>query len=339
MDIVKKEHAEWFYDSSHEPWAQASHIASTTPIWNRYQWIEIQMIEKAYQSAYKEVRLGKYRIDLKNFIQVKLTDESKRRRVKRDNDSVRIDDAFKHRLYDELILPGAQQRATTYGTFDAWCPFLNAWLQSPAGKRSLDNFQSCIEPCAQGIIQEAIMHDSASQAKAAQMAAEIRQDSSRSRRELAKLCIKFYTDDSFLYYALNTALRECDLSKLNTFGPFVYLLSSYARICKEFFGVVYRCAQLNTSHVQEYRKALGMWKSWPAYTSTSKSLDVASMFGNTLFIIKITNTVPSCPRSFDISSWSQLRFEEEVLIPPGIVFQIISVNQNPEERTTIHLTI
>ena len=85
--------------------------------------------------------------------------------------------------------------------------------------------------------------------------------------------------------------------------------------------------------------ALGTWKSWPSYTSTSRDRDVAEMFGNTLFVIEITGPYPTSPRAFDISSLSYHPEEAEIVIPNGISFQIRSVDQVAEGKYIIHLKI
>ena len=145
----------------------------------------------------------------------------------------------------------------------------------------------------------------------------------------------FYTQDTFLYFALNRALRECDLTKLETLGPFAYLLHNHARTCKEYCGTVYRGAQLTPAHIEEYRLALGTWRSWPAYTSTSRLRDTAAAFGNTLFVIEITGPYPTSPRAFDISDLSDFEDEAEIVIPNGISFQILSVDQDPQQGITL----
>ena len=189
------------------------------------------------------------------------------------------------------------------------------------------------------ILEEALAYDVRNNTDAADMAGQLRQHSGKSRREVSELCMKFYTKDCFLYSALNQALRECDLTKLQTLGPYAYLLSNHARTCKEYCGTVYRSAELTPAHIEVYRMALGTWKSWPAYTSTSRDRDVAEMFGNTLFVIEITGPYPTSPAAFDISSLSDFSEEAEIFIPNGISFQILSVDQVAEGRYLIHLKI
>jgi hypothetical protein len=48
-----------------------------------------------------------------------------------------------------------------------------------------------------------------------------------------------YTKDSFLYDALNKALRQYDFSKLNALDPFTFLISNYSHTDEQFVGTVY----------------------------------------------------------------------------------------------------
>ena len=185
------------------------------------------------------------------------------------------------------------------------------------GKRALVDLQICIEPCAQGIIQEALNYDDRSRAKAAEMAEELRRYWGKSRREVSALCMAFYTSDTSLYFVLNKALRECDLTKLDTLGPYAYLLGEHAHFGVEYCGTVYRGAQLIPDHIEEYKRALGTWKSWPAFSSTCKIRCAAETYGNTLFIIEITAARDERSLSFDVSGISNFSQEEEVIIMPG----------------------
>ena len=333
MAASKNKQVVWYYNFSDQPWSEAP----TASLWKRYRDHEIAMIEEAYQERSESVCLDRYRINLKNFIQVRLDDDSKRRSVKRETDTKSNEGVLPPRFYEPLPLQTLQERPSTYAAFDAWCPFLKAWLQSPLGKQVLFDFKVCIEPCALGIIQEAANYDRRSRSDAEYMAGKLRQSSGRSRREVSNLCMVFYTKDTFLYSVLNQALRECDLTKLGTLGPYAYLLSNHARTGKEYCGTVYRGAQLTPAHVEEYEKALGTWKSWPAYTSTSRDRSVAESFGNTLFVIAITGDLPTTPRGFDVSDLSGFPGEAEIIIPPGISFLVLSVNQDPQQNYSVHL--
>ena len=338
MALLDTENVVWYYDSSHQPCAEGPSKPSSPPQWKEYHRTEIDIIEKAYQAASESLCLDGYRIDLKNFVQVRIDDDSKRRAVKREAGSSVKHGAPPTRFTDTQAV-GILREGSACNGFDSWCPFLKAWLESDLGRRVIQDLDDCIEPCAQGILQEALAHDHKSNKLAAEMAGELRQSSGRLRREVSELCMRFHTRACFLYFALNRALRECDLTKLETLGPFAYLLHNHARTGKEYCGIVYRGSDLAATHIEQYKKALGTWKSWPSYTSTSRDRRVAELFGNMLFVITITGGLPTTPRGFDVSDLAQFPEEAEVVIPPGTSFLVKSVEIGPKQKYIISLRL
>ena len=126
----------------------------------------------------------------------------------------------------------------------------------------------------------------------------------RDQKEILECAIRLYTRDSFLYKLVNSTLRNDDLTKVDTLGPFCYLLREhlfYADKSKEKL-TVYRGSTLTDEMIDEYKQAVGKWIQWPAFTSTTKSRQVAEMYeGNTLFIMKVVSSY----YTRDISSLSQ----------------------------------
>ncbi len=329
----------WYYKSNVNPWPNTSKTDSDSIEWSKYRDIEIDLIEEAYQEKKSYILLDRYRIDFKHFIQIKLSDETKQRPVKRETDSTRKECLRENRFCSTLPLASIPSTSSSYGSADSWCPFLTAWFNTPSGKQVFINFSKCIEACAQGIVREAASHNSHSNAEAAYMAEKIRQCSGKSRIEISKQCIHFYTKDSFLYYVLNKALREQDYSKLETLGPLCYLIRNYSRLLQDYIGTVYRGLELKYTEIEAYKQHLGEWKTWPAYTSTSKDRQMAEMFGNALFIIEITDVKLSSPRGYDIAHISSYPHEQEVLIPAGVSFQIVKVEQDLSQKYIIYLKV
>src|SRR4051794_13983238 len=72
-----------------------------------------------------------------------------------------------------------------------------------------------------------------------------------SFENICRACIRLYTMESFLYRLVNMTLRDNDLSKVDTLGPFCYLLFQFyfAQEFKDlkFSGRVYRGANLSPS--------------------------------------------------------------------------------------------
>ncbi|CAF4952207.1 unnamed protein product, partial [Rotaria magnacalcarata] len=267
----------------------------------------MQIIEEAYQQGKPEVLLDKYRIDLKEFIQFNRTNSSKQRPVRRQI-GCKIQESLREERFNS---PPLVTSTPSYGKALAWCPFLTEWFKSSAGKKPVLDFPSAIDACIDGILQEA------------------------RRCETSSVCIHLYTRESFLYRVLNTALRDSDHSKLATLGPLCFLIRDYSRTCIDYIGTVYRGVQLSLTSILSYKQAVGSWRTWPSYTSTSKNRKMAEFRGNTLFIIEITNTKLSSPRAYDVTEISQFPSEEEVLLPAGVSFQVISVEQDLKQKYII----
>ncbi|CAF3074168.1 unnamed protein product [Rotaria sp. Silwood2] len=336
MEKIQSESIAWYYQSDVNPWPNTSTIDSNLKQWTKYRDIEKDLIEEGYQEKKSYAILDRYRIDFKHLIQINLNDETKQRPVKREANFNRIECLRENRFGSTLPIMSS---SSSYGNFDSWCPFLTAWLNSSSGKQTFVHFPKCIEKCAQGIIKEAALHDSHSNVEAAYMAEKLHQYSAKSRMKIAELCIHFYTKDSFLYFVLNKALREHDCSKLETLGPLCYLIRGYSRLSKDYIGTVYKGVHLTNIEIEAHKRNIGEWKTWEAYTSTSKDRQMAEMFGNTLFIIEITDVKLSAPRAYDIAHISSYPNEKEVLMPGGVSFQILNVVQDASQKYIINVKV
>jgi hypothetical protein len=104
--------------------------------------------------------------------------------------------------------------------------------------------------------------------------------------------------ESFLYQKMNEYMGLCgdeknmDLwrSKVSTFGPFGYLLQSLKFADHYSKLYVYRGANLSDDLIQQYRENIGVYLTFPAFTSTSRNRAKAEQFGNVLFIIHASST-------------------------------------------------
>ncbi|CAF4868956.1 unnamed protein product [Rotaria sp. Silwood1] len=319
----------WYFKNG-DVWNDNSNIE-----WVKYRDIEMQIIEEAYQQEKPEVLLDKYRIDLKEFIQFNRTNSSQQRPVRRQI-GCKIQECLREERFNSSPLLTS---TPSYGKALAWCPFLTEWLKSSAGRKAVLDFPSAIDACIDGILQEAVKHQSDSETEAQWMVEQLRSCKMKPRRETSKVCIHLYTRESFLYHVLNTALREADHSKLDTLGPLCFLIRDYSRTCTEFIGTVYRGVQLSLTTIFSYKQAVGSWRTWPSYTLTSKNREMAEFRGNTLFIIEITNAKLSATRTYDVAEISQFPNEEEVLLPAGVSFQVICVEQNLKQKYIIQIKL
>jgi hypothetical protein len=319
----------WYFKNG-DPWSQESNVE-----WVKYRDIEMQIIEEAYQQRKSEVFLDKYRIDLKEFIQFNRADSSKQRPVKRQL-GYKLEECLRE---ERFCSPPPLASIPSYGKLQAWCPFLTEWHKTTAGKKALLDFPSSIDACIEGILEEAEKHQSNSKTEAQWMVEKLKVCKTQARREVSKVCIHLYTRESFLYHVLNTALRDMDQSKLNTLGPLCFLIRDHSRTCKEFVGTVYRGVELPFAIIQSYKQAIGSWRTWFSYTSTSKSRNMAEFRGNTLFIIEITNTKYCSQRAYDVTGISQFPEEEEVLLLAGVSFQVINVEQDQQQKYVINIKL
>ena len=305
-------------------------------VWVKYRNIEMEIIETAYQQKQSEVFLEIYRIDLKTFTQYNQTDSTVRLPVKRQPNCRRKECLREGRF----STPPPLSTIRSYGAAQAWCPFLRAWLETVAGKQALIDFSSAIDCCAKGILQEAAFLCENNQKEANKMVQELRTYKTKSRSETSKFCVHLYTRESFLYRALNQALRDGDHSKLGTLGPLCFLMRSYTHGNNGFVGTVYRGVDLQPEMIASYKQAKGLSRTWPSFVSTSKSRELAEVYGNTLFIITIVNIKYCSPvHAYDVSDISQFPNEEEVLLPAGITFRVIKVEENSDGKNIIEIEV
>jgi hypothetical protein len=145
-----------------------------------------------------------------------------------------------------------------------------------------------------------------------------------------KCAAHLYSCDSFLYKLVNSTLRNNDLSKIDTLGPFCYLLSKYLpfkRPVGYLSYTVYRGTKVNMEMIEEYRAAVGKRIIWTAFTSTTKDYQVAECFSdNALFIIEVIGSHTQGVR--DISSLSRFPDEREVLFCAGQSFTVLKIERN-----------
>ena len=303
--------------------------------WIQHRNIETQIIETAYQERRSEVVLEQIRIDFEKCMQCNQSNPQEQCLVISQSDCRGGANLREERFYSEII-----STANSYGSAQAWCPFLDAWLNSSAGKKALVNYSSAIDACIEGILHEAKQDRSSKEAEVKWMIEQLRSCKDKPRRDTARHCLHLYTRESFLFRVLNTAIRDGDHSKLQTMGPLCFLMRSYSNGCKEFVGKTYRGVNLSPAAIETYKQAINLWRTWPSYTSTTKSRSMAEIRGNTLLIIKVIPLkLSSTSRAYDIENISQFPSEEEVLLSAGISFQIISVNDNPCGKTIIEVEV
>ncbi|CAF1384487.1 unnamed protein product [Adineta ricciae] len=326
----------WFYNAITDP-----HTNSRIPEWTKYSDAETKRTEEAFQQNKSYVLLDRCHIDLKHSIHTDLADETKQFRLKRQVGFSRQ----KCLLEDRFTSVPAVTTLTTMLPFSdepkSCSSFFQAWFNTLSGKRVFMDFALCIEACAKGIEHEASLYRRANAVDDAQkMVTELRSSVGKRRREVTRLCVNFYTRNTFLFNVLNQALRMFDFSKLETLGPLYHMLRLHSRSCKEFYGTVYRGVKYTEADIEMYKQAKGTWKQFITFISTSKCRMVAEMFAtNTLMIIELTHDKTRPPRFFDIYNISDFPEEDEVLLEPELCFYVIDVETVAENKYILHLKI
>lgn len=180
-----------------------------------------------------------------------------------------------------------------------------------------------------GIVAEGKLKDADNVAQ--EMANELLQYAD-NRLKLQEYAVKLFTKETFLYKVLNEALRNDDMSKVDTLGPLCFLINAYASARKILTEeqTIYRGMELEDELIQEYSEAIGEEIDWPAFTSTTKSPAVAEMFGNTLCIITLCRGL--FVHGSDISNISHMQDEEEFLLSVGFVLQVEKVEIDPTKK-------
>ncbi|CAF1639669.1 unnamed protein product [Didymodactylos carnosus] len=321
----------WWFNASNDPWSSNE----TDQKWIKYSDIKNEIIEDAYSKSLPYATIDEYMIDLRRFLQIESSDKTKQRQVRRTIGGRRQECLREERFcYPETALV---RSVASYGSGDEWCPFILNWLNSPLGKRYCLNIPECVEAAARGIIREGKLIGPRSEAE--WIANQLITVKRSSRKAISKLCVHLFTRDSFLYKLVNETLRENNNDKLETLGPYCYLLRDYGRTCEEYLGTVYRGVFYTPEIIQTYRDSIGQWKTWAGFTSTSKSRELAEVFGNTLLVIDIQNIKLSTTRAYDIEHISTFPIEQEVLLPAGIAFKTIKTEIDQNQKHIIYLQL
>ena len=156
----------------------------------------------------------------------------------------------------------------------------------------------------------------------------------------SKECIRWYTRETFVYKMVNKALRTEDVQQLHTFRFFINDLSStlareYKKLQEsddEIITTVYRGGRLTMIELEQFRSNEGKLISINSYLSTSRLRCVALQFTVTdikrmdtvpvLFEIKCQREESNCSIFADISKFSSIPQEQEVLFDLGAVFKV-----------------
>ncbi|CAF1346799.1 unnamed protein product [Didymodactylos carnosus] len=331
MNAADHARAQWYWKSNSNPW-----LNNEKEEWTRYSDIQSDIIEHTFDQTMNTnlVELDNYWIDLKRSVQISKHDQTKQRQIKRmlitadDNECLRKERFF---FPEPLKKPFNEDRLDGgyHGFIKEWetkgKTFLFFWQEK---NKEICNSDK-VEQAAKGIILEGNRLGKKDESQ--WIAEKLRSVKNRPTDEIRQCCIMLYSKECFLYKLVNKTLRENDKTKVDTLAPFCYFLfDSWSNDSKNQYKMeVYRGANLDREMIECYKEAIGTYKCWYGFSSTSKTRHKAEAFGNTLFTIDLTKTNRG---GFDISSYSSYPHEEEVLLPAGTAFKIISVQSEMENN-------
>ena len=313
---------EWMWKSNSDPWN-----SSQTDEWRSYSDVETAIIEAAYQRKLPEALIDDYHINFQRSVQISNSNQSNQRSVKRVE---RGRSTSESRLREARFMPNPVHPATPFAEQHFFLGFIGEIFKMFGVNESTaldtpENRRKMIQMAADGIVTEGKLVGK--QKEAEWMAEQLRNVIDESVQQIWECCAHLYTMESFLYQKMNEYMRLCgdkshrDLwrSKVHTFGPFGYLLLSlkWGGEYKKIY--VYRGANLSDDQIQKYRENIGVYLTFPAFTSTSRNRAKAEQFGNVLFIIHAASN-----NGHDVAPYSDYPDEEETLLTADFTFYIRS---------------
>ena len=313
---------EWMWKSNADPWNSAQKEE-----WCSYSDVETAIIEQAYQAKLSAAMIDDYHIDFKKSLQISNSNASNQRPVKRLE---RGKTASEMRLREARFMPTPIHPATPFTDQTFFLGYVGEifnMFNVNDGKalKQPNNRRLLIEKAAQGIITEGKLVGK--QKEAEWMAQQLLDVIDKNDEEVWHVCAHLYTMESFLYRKMNEYMRllgdesHKDLwkSKIQTFGPFAYILQMFARTTKFDKMYLYRGANLSDDLIQKFRENTDTYLMFPAFTSTSRNRTKAEQFGNALFIIHTSSNSGN-----DVAPLSDYPDEEETLLDADFGFHIRS---------------
>ncbi|CAF1297250.1 unnamed protein product [Rotaria sordida] len=158
----------------------------------------------------------------------------------------------------------------------------------------------------------------------------------------ASSALTWYTRDCFLYKLLNKALRTQNIDLLYLYGFFIRDL--YQQLKRNQYPApihLYRGQLMSKKEVQQLRNFIGQLISMNSFLSTTTDREVAIIFsGNdgvlnndiqpVLFEIQADPDIGGIKPFADITSFSYMEDEEEVLMMLGAIFRIVHIRDESQ---------
>ena len=333
---------EWVWQSNPNPW-----LETETPEWSHYSDVENLIIEEAFSANQAQAIMDGYCIDFKHRVQISDSDKNKQRPIKRI-----VCKREDKPLREERFMPDPIAPKRPFGGQYGWVsPFiievrksLNLKVkQLPSKDESI--VAMVLEKAALGIVEEGKLIRKRREAE--EMAGKLMAQQNNGIQEIWKCCARLYSLESFLYQKLNEAMRligseeqeQIWRSKIRTLGPFCLLLWDNPFNKKMNKNIeLYRGAKLTSEQIATYQDLSTRpdeYRSFQAFTSCSRSRELAETFGNALFIMKVEYAF-----TVDLGPISKYPEEAEELITPGVCFSVHQVEfNNQKKKHLIHLKL
>jgi hypothetical protein len=342
-------------------WEYQTNVDPTRRLeWTPFSNAKSSVIEEAYKSQLEEIFIDENcRINLRCYIQKHINEPYREEAIRRQRQGylpsiISIDEqkkdesSFCGRLCSPLgeVLNCSTTKDTTY----YGSSFINTWLLMFTKGKMKVTFDTIFPALVKGLIKEGEIDtkDNVSEVETMLNMVERETHGKSSKEKMEQLqdcCAKLYTKDCYIYRVVNAALRGNDQTKVYTLGPYSYLLFNYiGRRFKGHFSIadrlrgvfksnkihsmiLYRGDRDSASTVEEYRRAAGdnsKYFKWLPFVSTSRDRAQAEKFlrGGVLYIIEMRYYSFNEDQFTDISICSDFPTEEEILLLPGVIFQV-----------------
>jgi hypothetical protein len=301
---------EWIWKSNKDPWS-----INEPEEWTNFSDVETAIIEEAFQKKLPEVLIDNYHINLKRCLQISNNNESHQRPIRRVD---KTNSTTETRLREARFMPNPINPSTPFTSQTNLLQFVGEFLThynlfEDSSLKDPNNRRMVIEKAAEGLIIEGKLVGN--QKEAEWMAEQLLKTINGTDNEVWQCCAHLYTMESFLYKKMNEYMRLTGdpqykalwKSKVVTFGPFAHLLGTL-NYSKDYTQMtVYRGANLSDDLIAKYRDTLGVYLTFPAFTSTSRNRKKAEQFGNVLFVIQCTSL-----EGKDVAPYSDYPDEEEI---------------------------
>ncbi|CAM2725870.1 unnamed protein product [Rotaria socialis] len=360
----------WMYQSNIDPWND-NQDTEWTPCSDDMS----VAIENAFNAGAEHIFVDDYyQIDLKKLVQINMDDVHLQRRVRRQNRFSQMDgtedNENKFGLHERLTFPvdTAPRYSTTIDTLHRGSPFIRDWILTFTHGNFVVTFDCIFPVLVEGLKYEGETNDEPKSSIdiLVKELNDVQEKSSKKKEHeriqmLEDICAKLYTKNFYVYRIINTALRDNNLQKLHTLGPYCYLLyNCIGRANKNDFSgrpffwqkfhskepsctIVYRGDYITNERIEEYSQAAGNKKKyfkWLQFVSTSKCRDVADSFGqNVTYVIELRRRSSDDQFTF-LNKNTYFLTEEEILLRPGTRFRVTAVKHDDlSRRALIHIKI